>query len=55
MPNACFGQGTAIAYQLIRQRVPFLSQDAVMYPHIEQIRQLVADGTLRQAVETVCG
>ncbi len=33
MPDARSAQGTAIAYELIRQRVPFLRQDAVMYPH----------------------
>jgi histidine ammonia-lyase len=49
-PDARHGQGTAIAYTLIRQRVPFLEQDAVMYPYIEQIRQLVAGGTLHRAV-----
>jgi histidine ammonia-lyase len=51
MPTARLGRGTAIAYALIRERVPFLSQDAVMYPHIEQIRRLVADGALRHAIE----
>ena len=55
MPDAHLGRGTATAYELVRKQTPFLSQDAVMYPHIEQVRQLVADGTLRQAVERVCG
>jgi histidine ammonia-lyase len=50
-PDAHHGQGTGIAYTLIRQRVPFLEQDAVMYPYIEQIRQLVAGGALHKAAE----
>jgi histidine ammonia-lyase len=45
------GQGTEAAYQLIRQRVPFLEEDTVLAPHIESVRQLVADGTIKRAVE----
>ena len=39
------------AYHLIRQRVPFLEQDAVMYPYIEAVRALVASGELVAAVK----
>jgi histidine ammonia-lyase len=49
---ARLGQGTQAAYDLIRQRVPFLEHDAIMYPFIEAIRQLVADGTLAQSIDT---
>jgi histidine ammonia-lyase len=49
------GRGTAIAYELIRQRVPFLEQDAVMYPHIEAMRELVRSGELAEAVEGAIG
>jgi histidine ammonia-lyase len=45
------GRGTAVAYHLIRQAVPFLTDDAVLAPHIEQVRQLVAAGTIKRAVE----
>lgn len=45
------GRGTAVAYDLIRQSVPFLADDTVLAPHIEQVRQLVADGTIKWAVE----
>ena len=48
--DAQLGQGTAPAYALIRQRVPFLEHDAVMYPHIEAVRELIASGKLREAV-----
>ncbi len=51
MPAAVLGRGTAIAYELIRQHVPFLAQDAVMYPYIESVRTLVTQGILRRAVE----
>ena len=50
-PEARLGQGTAPAYELIRQRVPFLDQDAVMYPHIEAVRELVASGELMRVVK----
>lgn len=50
MPGAQLGAGTAQAYALIRARVPFLRQDAVLYPYIEAIRELVASGALRIAL-----
>ena len=40
-PDARLGRGTAPVYDLIRQHVPFLDRDSVMYPHMEAIRQLV--------------
>lgn len=50
-PGAQLGRGTAVAYRMVRERVPFLAQDAVMYPHIQAVRQIVADGSLRRTVE----
>ena len=50
MPGAQLGAGTAKAYALIRQRVPFLRQDTVLYPYIEALRELVASGALRAGV-----
>jgi histidine ammonia-lyase len=38
------GRGTRAAYALIRERVPFIERDTLMYPHIEAVRQLVASG-----------
>ncbi|MCK4299666.1 MAG: aromatic amino acid lyase, partial [Planctomycetes bacterium] len=49
------GKGTAVAHQLIRQRVPFLERDVVMYPHIEAVRELVRSGELARAVEGAIG
>ena len=50
-PDAQLGRGTAAAYQLIRDHVPFLEEDVVLAPYIEQVRQLVAGGTIKEAVE----
>ncbi|WP_129676400.1 histidine ammonia-lyase [Candidatus Chloroploca sp. Khr17] len=49
-PQARLGRGTAAAYELIRQHVPFIERDTVMYPHIEAVRMLVADGSIVAAV-----
>lgn len=48
---ACLGAGTAVAYGLIRERVPFVADDVPLAPFIEQVRRLVHDGTLKRAVE----
>ncbi len=48
--QAKLGRGTQPAYDLIRQQVPFLEEDALMYPHIEAVRQLIASGDLVKAV-----
>lgn len=45
------GQGTTLAYELIRRRAPFLQGDTVLSTHIETIRQLVSTGRLKQVVE----
>ena len=45
------GKGTAAAYDLIRQQVPFVQNDTILYPYMEQVRRLVADGTIKQATE----
>ncbi len=52
-PSARLGKGTQLVYALIREHVPFLSEDAPMYPHIESVRMLVQSGRLRRAVEAV--
>jgi histidine ammonia-lyase len=50
MPAAQLGCGTRAAYALIRQTVPFIEQDRVLYPFIESVRSAVASGAL---VDTV--
>lgn len=53
-PDARLGRGTAIAYALVRERVPFIEQDEVMYPHMNAVHELVASGQLARAVaETI--
>jgi histidine ammonia-lyase len=49
------GKGTAIAYDLIRSKVPFLKDDRVLYPDIEAIRQLIESNTILDAVENEIG
>jgi len=49
-PQSQLGRGTRAAYNLVRQYVPFLENDAIMYPYMEAIRQVVADGTLARSV-----
>lgn len=49
------GHGTAVAYDLIRRKVPFIDNDVYLSPLIEEMRQLVAAGTIKEAVEAVVG
>ncbi len=52
---ADLGRGTAEAYQLIRERVPFLESDVMLSPLIEQARELVSSGAIKRAVEVKLG
>jgi histidine ammonia-lyase len=47
--NAQLGAGTGPAYTLIRQQVPFIAEDTVMYPHVEAVHRLVVSGALDRA------
>jgi histidine ammonia-lyase len=49
------GRGTAVAYNVIRTKVPRLVDDRVLHPDIEAIRQLVEDGAILEAVEAEIG
>lgn len=53
--NVALGQGTAVAYHLLRERIPFLDHDTVLAPILEETRQLVANGVLKTAVEEALG
>ena len=46
------GKGTAPVYELIRQHIPFIAQDAVMAPHMAKAAELVASGQVRQAARS---
>ncbi len=48
---AAQGDGTAVAYALIREKVPFLDRDRALSPLIEEVRKLVADGVIKEEVE----
>jgi histidine ammonia-lyase len=50
-PAARLGRGTAPAYTLVRQHVPFLDRDAVLYTHIETVRQLIRQREVTRQVE----
>jgi histidine ammonia-lyase len=50
-PSLQLGRGTRAAYQAIRQRVPFIATDEVMYPHIDSIKLLVHEGRIVEAAE----
>ena len=49
-PEARLGQGTQPAYELIRNHVPFLTKDAIMYPYLEASRNLITNNELIAAV-----
>jgi histidine ammonia-lyase len=45
------GYGTAVAYSLVRQEVPFVEADTPLSHFMEKVRQLVAAGRIKEAVE----
>lgn len=53
--TADLGRGTTVAYELVRDKVPFVTEDVVLAPLIEAVRQLVARGTVKTAVEAALG
>jgi histidine ammonia-lyase len=48
LPDARLGQGTQVAYDLIRSRIPFLTHDEVMYPYMHAA---LASGELVRSVQ----
>ncbi len=53
LTSTSLGTGTAAAYHLIREQVPFLEKDVVLAPYFEEVRRLVAAGSIKEAVESV--
>ncbi|MBE2270672.1 MAG: histidine ammonia-lyase [Anaerolinea sp.] len=43
------GDGTQPVYDLIRQHIPFIEADTVLYPHMEMLRRLVSSGQIDRA------
>jgi len=54
-PEARLGVGSAVAYRLVRERVPFLAGDAVLAPLLAAAQTLVADDGFVAAVEAAAG
>jgi len=50
--GARLGRGTQPAYDLIRQQVPFIPRDTIMYGYIEAVRRLVAEDHIVRAVNS---
>jgi histidine ammonia-lyase len=44
--TARLGRGTQPAYDIIREHVPFLEKDAIMYPYLEFVRNLITSGQI---------
>jgi histidine ammonia-lyase len=49
------GQGTQVAYDLLRKTIPFMQSDKILAPDIEASRALVATGEIKRAVEAALG
>jgi len=49
--EANMGKGTAAAYALIREHIPFLSEDVELAPYMTSAANLVANGAIRAAVQ----
>jgi histidine ammonia-lyase len=49
------GRGTAVAFNLIRQHIPFVEEDVVLATLIEKARLLVASGDIKRTVEAEFG
>jgi histidine ammonia-lyase len=50
-PSMQLGRGTRAAYEAVRERVPFIANDEVMYPHIGSVRHLLREGHILGAAE----
>ena len=49
------GRGTAPVYHLIREHVPFIEHDTVMYRFMQQVRTLIATGQISNVTEQALG
>lgn len=54
-PRHKMGRGTARAYEVIREEIPYLDRDRVLHPDLEKALALVQSGRLLQAVEDAVG
>jgi len=44
------GKGTKLAYELVRQHIPFIQKDCLLHSYIEQAIDLVTSGRVAEAV-----
>ncbi|MBI1259690.1 MAG: histidine ammonia-lyase [Chloroflexi bacterium] len=51
--DKALGCGTAPVYELIREHVPFIEEDTVLYRHMESVRNLVASGQIANATDEI--
>ncbi|MGC8838964.1 MAG: aromatic amino acid lyase, partial [Anaerolineae bacterium] len=49
------GRGTGTAHRLLREVVPFVDEDRLLHPHLEQAQRLIWSGALLEAVEATVG
>lgn len=51
--SARLGRGTSPVYALIRQQVPFIAEDTLLYPYMEAVHTLVTTGAINAAAKSV--
>jgi len=51
--SARLGRGTAPVYALIRQQVPFITEDTLLYPYMQAVHTLVLTGAVDAAAKSV--
>jgi histidine ammonia-lyase len=49
------GKGVLAAYKLIRTKIPYISEDRILYPYVEEIKKMIKNGELLEAVEKNIG
>lgn len=52
-PNARLGQGTQPIYDFIRERVPFIESDTVMYRYMQTIHEAVKSGLIAEVARSI--
>jgi histidine ammonia-lyase len=49
------GKGVEAAYKLIRTKIPYIKEDAILYTYVEKIKNMIKDGSLLKVVEEAIG
>ena len=49
------GLGVFVAYKLIRETVPYIKKDSIMYPMVKEIFELIKSEKIVQTVENSIG